>query len=166
MGGVFLAVKINGAFVQQGAQDVQILPQVGEGRAQAVAEHSAHCGTVAGANAQPQPPGGQLLQNLHLLGDYNGMARVGGDDGGAKEDAVGLDGGGGEQREGVQARSAGGKPGGVDAGGLGAAHQVQGRFGVGGAGVQANSVGGHSDIYLGDGLGQWGRVGMEWNGME
>ena len=146
MGGVFLAVEIDDAIVEQGTEDNQVLAQVGQRRPQVETEHGAHGGPVAGADAQTEPAGGQLIQNLHLLGGHDGMARVGGNDGRSEKNVVGLHGGGGEQGQRVQPGSAGGEPGGLYAGRLSAAHEVQGCFGIGSAGVEADAFGGHGEL--------------------
>ena len=63
-------------------------------------------------------------------------------------DVVGLDGGGCEEGERIEAGPARGQPGRVDSSGFSPSHQVQGCFGVGSAGVQSDSFGGHNDTSL------------------
>ena len=80
MGGVFLAVKIDRAGMQQRPQDLQVLPQVGQRGAQVETEHGAHGWPVAGADAQPETTGSQLVDHLNLLGGNYRVPRVSGRD--------------------------------------------------------------------------------------
>ena len=74
------SLEVDRPFVQQAAQDLQIFPQVGQRRAQVESEHGAHGRPVAGANAQPETTGSQLVDHLNLLGGNYRVPRVGGCD--------------------------------------------------------------------------------------
>ena len=104
MGGVFLAVEVNGTFLQQRPQDLQILAQVGERRAQVEAEHGPHGRPVAWTDSDAQPPRRQLVNHLRLLRHHDGMARVGGNNGSTEQDVIRLHGGGGEESQSIQSQ--------------------------------------------------------------
>ena len=57
---------------------------------------------MAGANSDAQTSRRQLVNHLRLLRHYDGMARIRGHDGRAEQNVVGLDGGGGEERQRVR----------------------------------------------------------------
>ena len=100
---------------------------------------------MAGADAEPQPAGRQLVEDLHLLRGDDGMPGIGRDDGRAEDDAVGLHGGGGEEGQGIEAGASGGEPRGLHAGRFRAAHEIERGFGIGGAGMDADPFGGHGE---------------------
>ena len=114
VGGVVVAVEVHPPALQDGLEDLQVLPQVGQ-RLVELDAHGFDGGPVAGADAQPEAAGGKLGHYLRLLRHHQRVPRVGGDDGCSQLDALGQPGGGGEGRHAVGPRPAGGHPGGMDA---------------------------------------------------
>jgi hypothetical protein len=73
---------------------------------------------VTGADAEPQPARGQIVDGDRLRGQRDGMARIGGRHRGAEPDAAGGSPGGGEGGDGIGGRPADRCPGGGDAAAL------------------------------------------------
>ena len=111
---VLLAVEVDGALLNQGFHDSQVLPQVGEGLSEVEAVGFVHLGQVTGPDPEPEAARGQVGEHVGLLGGGDRVSGPGGDDGRAEEYGLGAHRRGGEQGDGVGV-PAGGRPCGLDA---------------------------------------------------
>src|SRR5262249_48877941 len=114
MGLIVLAIKIHPALLQQGLEDMEMLPQMAEGRGE-LDPHGLDGRTVARANTETETPGCELGDHLRLLHHHQGMARKRRHDGSPQLDVLGADCGSGEDGHTIEPCPACRHPGGVDA---------------------------------------------------
>ena len=90
MGVILLTVEVCGAFLDQGLHYSQVFTQVGKGFSEVKPEGLIHFRVVTWSNSEAEAAGGQMCDDVCLLGGGNRMAGPGWDDGCAEEDGLGF----------------------------------------------------------------------------